>query len=79
MKIRSYTIRQKILAANPVGASESLTDLSRLEVRNVKPSLMLPDVSIDKSSVTVEFTVLPDGTTENIDVVDSGLPMLLPL
>ena len=38
---------------------------------------MPPDVSIDKSSVTVEFTVLPDGTTENIDVVDSGLPMLL--
>lgn len=72
MNRRSYTIRQEILAANPVGAVESLTDLSRLDVRNAKPWLMAPDVSFDKASVTVEFTVLPDGTTENIVVVDPG-------
>ncbi len=71
---RHYTISSTVVGAIPVAAQETAIDASELELLTFKLPTLPHHVSVERSVVTLEFTVLPDGTTENIAVVKTEPP-----
>ena len=68
---RHYTISTTVVGAIPVAAQETVIDVSELERLTFGHWMLSHDVPIEASVATVEFTVLPNGTTEDVVVVKS--------
>ena len=68
---QSYTIASTVVGAIPVAAQETVTDALDLEVLTFTHPTWPHRVPIESAVVIVEFTVQPDGTTQNIVVVKS--------